>query len=677
MSLTGAPEKPQQYFTTSNQDYQEIFEAPLFLHRGNPDVCLRNLFVLHRFTIERGLDSDESMDYYLARFVRDTETRFLFIEGDAGCGKSSLAAYLSWHYGQRDQTAQEIFGDAQLLTVRLRNIEVPENGRRAERLALGVLRFLYGDKESDKVLVKRFRESGARVLLLDGYDELCMTDGIENPEASLKTLKNLDCKIIVTMRPKYVRFRYLEENYWHIALKHFNETQRREWLRRYENCGQTLGEVNRRYLERIGDGETAGICDTPMGLYMVAAGYFKPDMLENEWAVYRRIFYWELSETEYNQIFQDISSRHGVQEYQDLLYRVSEEIAWYLYQGNNENRLVPDSEISRIIRELDINGDERKIKILERSFALCGYWKADTERGFVEFYHQDIRDFFLCEKLMRELNGAYRKYGDALRDERGDITPFLRLLCELFQYGKLEKRTLFFLKQRAAYLNKEEPDFCVDTEREQRHTARIFETMLLRGAFYSVCAELWAKENPVCTIARILSNTIAAYRSLYESFLKPGEHIQWWANARDVNGSHTFRQLAGDILGFVGPSDLSGMDLDRTNLSGADFKRANLRYVRLESAILRFADLRGADLQGANLQGADWYGADLQGVEMENVNLRGANLENVDLNGANLQGADLQGANLENADLQGANLRNADLRGANLQGGQAIMPKAP
>ena len=181
--------RPKQDLNTSNQDYKEIFEEPLFLHKGNPEVCLRNLFVPHRF--RGGRVTNESMDAYLARFVRDEKAQFLFIEGDAGCGKSSLTAYLSWHYERRDETAAKIFGDAQLITVRLRNIDVPTGGRKDEHLTIGVLRFLYGDKESDRDILRRFRESGVRVLLLDGYDELCTTDGIEEPEAVLQALKNL------------------------------------------------------------------------------------------------------------------------------------------------------------------------------------------------------------------------------------------------------------------------------------------------------------------------------------------------------------------------------------------------------------------------------------------------------------------------------------------------------
>ena len=278
---------------------------------------------------------------------------------------------------------------------------------------------------------------------------------------------------------------------------------------------------------------------------------------------------------------------------------------------------------------------------------------------------------------MRELNGAYREYGDALRDG-GDITPFLRRLCELFQYGKLEKTVLFFIKQRAAYADKE-PDLCVDTEREEHHTARIFETLLLRGDCYSVCAERWEKENPVRTIARILGNTIAVYRFLYASFRNPREHIQWWTNVGAVNRDGTFRQLATEILKYAVLSDLHGVYLEGAyfgaiDLRGADLRRARLRGANLEDAILYRANLRHAnlrrarlikaDLEEAVLEGANFGGADLSDTDLRRAHLEVTNLQGADLYGANLEGAHLYGANLQRAHLYGANLQGADLQDA-------------
>ena len=119
---------------------------------------------------------------------------------------------------------------------------------------------------------------------------------------------------------------------------------------------------------------------------------------------------------------------------------------------------------------------------------------------------------------------------------------------------------------------------------------------LLRGDFYSVCAERWKTENSVRTIARILGNTVAVYLHLYEPFLKSGERIRWWRDVKAVNMDSTFRQLSEEILKYATSSDLRG-----ANLQDADLRGANLPVAYLSNANLQGADLRKADLQDANL----------------------------------------------------------------------------
>lgn len=634
---------------SSNEDYRKAFEASLFLHKEkNPKVTLSRTYVSPRYRV--GVDKEpaaEPIEDYLARFLREG-TQFLFIEGDAGCGKSSLTAYLSYHYLWGGETARRIFGDTELLTVRLRDISIPDGDKKPERLRAAILRHLYGDAGSDTARLHRFRdENPARLLLLDGYDELCTAEGVENPRLILDTLARLKCKIIITTRPQYLRLESPNPAFWHITLTHFDDEQRREWLERYKDCGETLHEANRQYLNAH-TGEKADICDTPMGLYMVAGGDFKPGELENEWAVYHRIFGAELMEKRYS------SAEHAALEHQDTLYRVNEEIAWQLYRKNNRELFVTREEIKEIVGRLRL--DDEKQKFIERSYALCGYWKTDTQRGYLEFYHNNIRDFFLCEKLTRELNRLYDTYIDALNDENSDIIPFLRELCELFRHEEINAKVLYFLGQRAVYRKETEP--CIVEERRKRHTVRIFEGLLFGGKPYSVCAESMEQENPVKTVARILGNTVAVYRYLYKAILQAGEHIQWWKymDVETVNKNGTFHKLAGDILKFAGASDLSG-----AYLCGVDLHKADLWYADLWDADLRGAYLRGAYLRGAYLRGAYLSGADLEGAY-----LRGAYLDSADLTRADLRGADLYGANLYGADLQGADLRGAkgyDLRG--------------
>ena len=417
-----------------------------------------------------------------------------------------------------------------------------------------------------------------------------------------------------------------------------------------------MRDANRKYLADIQDG---GICDTPLGLYMVAAGRIDEMTLGNDWAIYRQIFYTEISETEYNQLFPDFSMQHSASEYWNSLYRVSEEIAWHIYQNHNKNLLVPDKEIKRIISELNLPEDERSV--VERCYALCGYWKTNTKRGFVEFYHNNIRDFFLCEKMMRELNRAYEEYGKLFQDERGDITPFLNRLCELFQYDNLESKVLHFLGQRAAYLKKDEPDLCVESEKERHNTIPIFENLLFRGDPYSVCHAQMEKDNPMEIVARILRNTVGVYRFLYESFLENKELIHWWTNIEKVNESKIFHWIPGEILHFAGFSNLRCASLNRSSFHDMDLRKADLSNSYLNYASFHNIDLRGADLSNSNLNYASFHNVNLRDANLCNCKLNYASFHNVNLRDADLRYSYLNYAIFDEADLSCVNLSNANL----------------
>ena len=57
---------PSDELNTSNQLYADTFKEPLFLHRGNPDVSLVNLYVKPKFDRLQGDSSQEDIDGYLA-----------------------------------------------------------------------------------------------------------------------------------------------------------------------------------------------------------------------------------------------------------------------------------------------------------------------------------------------------------------------------------------------------------------------------------------------------------------------------------------------------------------------------------------------------------------------------------------------------------------------------------
>ena len=78
---------------------------------------------------------------------------------------------------------------------------------------------------------------------------------------------------------------------------------------------------------------------------------------------------------------------------------------------------------------------------------MCCYWKNDAKDGAIEFYHNNIRDFFVCEKIFREINKLYDSVSsDELSDE--EIQKFIDKFCELFLYGGLADKVTEFIGLR-------------------------------------------------------------------------------------------------------------------------------------------------------------------------------------------------------------------------------------
>lgn len=104
----------------ANQQYAKSFEEPLFLHKDteNTRVNLKNLFILQKYdiikdrpwkiqTTDEGTQKD--LQDEIADYLKDNDIPFLFIEGDAGSGKTTLAAWMNYHYSKNDEIAKKLF----------------------------------------------------------------------------------------------------------------------------------------------------------------------------------------------------------------------------------------------------------------------------------------------------------------------------------------------------------------------------------------------------------------------------------------------------------------------------------------------------------------------------------------------------------------------------------------
>ena len=663
----------------ANWMYVNSFITPMFLHKGDPRVCLKNLYVMPKCKKKINRDfKDTDIENEIKAFLNSEDEKFLFIEGDAGTGKTTLAAWLNYHHAIRDETAAELFVAQNgvyrsLLTVRLRDLE--RNTIKEDGLCAAVAE--YTNAENLATLENLYPNA---VIILDGFDELCMLMQSESTDDVFTNFSDLDSfKYIVTSRPKYIRYENME-SFTLLRLLHFNAKLRKQWLDNYKGtCGQEVsGEIEKYILtnenQNILSKDDWNICNTPMTLYMVCAKKQVSDCLGNMWQLYNRIFKTELSQTEYNRMFPNSKSRiHDIDKVINKIYRISEEIAYKMYMGGNAQLYVSRDDVSGIINKLKIKKpDEREL--LERCYALCCYWKADSSNGAAEFLHNNIRDFFLAEKIYREaeriINGVHSVDEAAIE------------LCRLFQYGALEDKVCEFIYLRAKY-NKEkrEQDFAsvlYQREREQRN-GRYSDILL------SVCKRGLAKSGVLIpdrdisdTIVCILRACVQVFRKTFEAHRDKRDKkdvIDWSQKTDDkendncLGDDHTFLSFFDRVMRQSGSSgDFSYMDLSLHNLSGHGFSNSIFKSAYLRGAYLRGADLRGAHLNDAYLERADLERARLEGARLERADLIGAYLNDAHLEGAHLEGARLIGADLIGAHLNDAYLEGADLRGACLEG---------
>ncbi|MCQ2513566.1 MAG: pentapeptide repeat-containing protein [Ruminococcus sp.] len=635
---------------TDNNNYFNNFTEQLFLHKEKHDkiVNLASTFVFQKYKVNNDFleEPRDDLEQRLTDFVKSNDNKVLFILGDAGSGKTSLVSWLNHQY-----FTTGLFENRTLVTIRLRDL--PKEDLEEKKNTISKVIFNYTKTKDYNDFVSVFKNP---VIILDGYDELCL---IHKEIGYRKFLNDLNvfrkaCSIIITTRPdnnmNYNSLSLKKKEF--IYLEHFDKAKRDEWIEKYtKECEQSIDQNVQSFIENINERNAEGVCDTPLLLYMLSSNDFSDKELSNDWAIYRKIFYDTITETPYNETFTE--SRHSISDYKDLVFKVNEELAYKMYESGNSEFSVKSDEIEKIVKK--ITDDVKISDILKNSYAICSYWKRNSNNGAIEFYHNNIRDFFLCEKIYSELNALYAQYENVSEKTLSDneIKLFINKLCELFHFAAINPKVSVFIFLRAMYLKDNKSDFTdiklhfPEIESKHRFLPIFFEELLTNGSY--MCKFIGSAKNPINEIYNIFVSIINIYSQVYEPYLNEDEKYSLWNNVYKVNDNRLFHQALCACRKTI---IFGRADLSRANLSGAN----------LIGAKLRIADLIGADLIGADLSGADLSGAYLSG----------ANLRIANLSGANLIGANLSGANLIRASLSGAYLSGAYLSGTNLSG--AILP---
>lgn len=282
----------------TNMQYYNSFVDNLFLHKaeGSKTIRLLDLYVMPRFkeiSWKEERYPDGNILDYISSFAegKDKEKgEILFVEGDAGVGKTSLVSYLVYHYMEQTDEWTKLFQNKELLCIRLRDIIPSSMKFSSDMIVKDILYYL--NLETIDEFKTIYKDT---LIILDGFDELCMVEGISgNSDYYIYQIYNAfkEYNLVITTRPQYLDVLKLDVRHRCITLLHFDALQRHQWIENYKRTG--VLEYEKYGIEYISDEENDeidSICDTPMVLYMIVAGGINEEAKHNIWVLYHQIFY--------------------------------------------------------------------------------------------------------------------------------------------------------------------------------------------------------------------------------------------------------------------------------------------------------------------------------------------------------------------------------------------------
>lgn len=641
--------------------YIKEFIKPLFRHKYETIITLKDVFVMPNLRI--GTYIYNALDA-IGNFIKSNHN-VLFIEGCGGYGKSSIVSFLAYNYFYGAPSDISTLKNKQLIIVRLRNIK----GEDKIKAIIDKLNLTY-----------KYGIEKSAILIFDGLDELCVmdkSDGSLIVENIIKEFSFYERKIIITTRPtciNYSKINFLNVSFCVSEICCFDAKQREKYVNAYaskdKKNNKAIEYVKNLPLEKQNNESIYG---SPFLLYLILSGDIKEEEKENSWLLMHRLFHDELFNPPYGY------DRGIDNETAEIIYQFNCDIAYEMFKSQNTKMFITGEELKILLPNKDIN------QFIKNSHGLFSYMRKSDE-GAVEFVHNHIRDYFLCEKILREINLWYldpniNGYQIALR------------LGDLLMYASFNNEVKAFISEALKYseiakINKRGKMYKTLLDKiKNQPLSNVFNWFYKSGGLIRYCLDnfTWHTYEKASYFA--INNSTYIYKMIYGFRLNGDDYIHWISDEL-LNTNEEYFQGEGICypsynLFKLMREHLSKSYLKKARLLKIDFSNADLSYSNLielnsfggdfRNSKLMGAELTSANLTGANLTGANLTGAKLTGVKLTGANLTDANLIDTDLTVISLTGANLIGTNLMNstlyiADLTSTNLTNAILINANLIG---------
>lgn len=117
----------------------------------------------------------------------------------------------------------------------------------------------------------------------------------------------------------------------------------------------------------------------------------------------------------------------------EIIYQFNCDIAYEMFKTKNEKLFMANDELKEILPDNDIKG------MVKKSHGLFSYMRK-KDNCTVEFVHNHVRDYFLCEKILREINNWYS-------DKEIDGYQIALKLGKLLKYTHFTNEVKLFIKE--------------------------------------------------------------------------------------------------------------------------------------------------------------------------------------------------------------------------------------
>ncbi len=602
--------------------FAEEYQETLFLKDRDLGCKLKlsDLYIPPKYTLNGSVKED--ILGFLNDFVDNRiDAQSLLISGEPAVGKSSL---IRRFINDRIYLAKE----QNIIVVPMKDLTDGED------LAITLCnKFSIGIQNKSRFLSNK-------IIILDGYDEYCFVNSIEDPNKKYdEIIKNIcakysgikGTKIIITTRSNYVKTN-VKSNSIFITLEPFDKEQISDYIKNYNAIqDKNIFKIDKETLKN-----TEEILAIPMILYMVVALNISLDIESSKAQIYDEIFgdRGALINNKHNSNTYEI-------DYKEKFLEIPSKIAFEMFKNHNyKYTLSPNIAEDSIFEGLK----EDEIKRISSYFGIMCYYKDNIfQTNGIEFIHKSLYEYFLAKYFWNILHKRYINFDEHLKSICSTFAWDNFSYIEMRTISKYDKSTnnndiLGFYKYFVNEYSQNETIFSLDNRIKQ--IKYVLEHDLFETSSYTEYIEKIINkkedtsfEEPYKAINNYLKNIFSMYWNLnYYIFSQNNEIFEQYKNQlNQIVNSKKFVYF--------------------------------MKECGCEHFILANLEIRDARLINMNLMLADLSGCILCDTTFEECDLRGAILSNADLSNTNFIYADLINADLSKSNLENSCFSNACLLG--------------